>query len=161
MILVVADTSPLNYLVRIGAIEILSHFFDQVVIPGTVLTELLHPATPSAVRQWATKLPEWAVMRTAKATTPLDLDPGETEAIALALELQSFAILLDDGSARAKARALGVPVTGTIGLLERAAAAGLIDLPTVFKQLRQTNYYASPGLLQAALDRDTERRHGK
>lgn len=49
------------------------------------------------------RLPEWAVSRAAHSIVPLDLDRGETEAIALARELNAFAVLLDDGSARAKA----------------------------------------------------------
>jgi len=161
MILVVADTSPLNYLVQIEAIGILPRLFDQVVIPETVHQELLHPATPDIVRRWAMRLPEWAVSRAAHTIVPLDLDRGETEAIALARELNAFAVLLDDGSARAKARALGISVTGTIGLLERAAMADLLNLPEVIKRLRLTNYYASSELLQAALERDAERRRLK
>ncbi len=161
MILVVADTSPLNYLVQIEAIGILPRLFDQVVIPETVLQELLHPATPEIVRRWAMRLPEWAVSRAAHSIVPIDLDRGETEAIALARELNAFAVLLDDGSARAKARALGISVTGTIGLLERAALADLLNLPEAIERLRLTNYYASSELLQAALERDAERRRLK
>ena len=33
MIIVVADTGPINYLIQIEAIGVLAHFFDQIVIP--------------------------------------------------------------------------------------------------------------------------------
>lgn len=158
MILVVADTSPINYLVQIGAVHILPHFFDQVVIPQSVRDELLDPATPSGVRNWVLHLPAWAVVRAATRIEPLNLDKGETEAIALAQELHAFAVLLDDSAARQKARERGVRVTGTVGILERAAAANLIDLTIAIRELQETSYYASPALLQAALDRDAERR---
>ena len=41
MIVVVADTSPINYLIQIGAIDLLAHFFEQIVIPKAVQKELL------------------------------------------------------------------------------------------------------------------------
>ena len=61
--IVVSDTSPLNYLVLIGCIELLPQLFDQVFIPQAVLDELNHERTPEAVRQWVAALPEWAVVR--------------------------------------------------------------------------------------------------
>jgi predicted nucleic acid-binding protein len=57
MILVVADTGPIHYLVQIGHIDILARLFDQVIIPQAVLRELLHGSTPATVRQWAANLP--------------------------------------------------------------------------------------------------------
>ncbi len=158
MIVVVAETSPINYLIQIGAIEILPSIFDQIVIPKAVEQELLHPATPAMVRQWMERLPQWAQVRSALRVLPLNLGPGETEAIALAKEIGAFVILLDDGEARQVAKQAGLKVTGTIGLLERASSAGLVDLPTVFANLRRTTYFASAELLQAALERDLVRK---
>jgi len=57
MILVVADTSPVNYLVQIGSIDLLSRLFDHVIIPQAVLRELLSRSTQEVVRHWATNLP--------------------------------------------------------------------------------------------------------
>jgi predicted nucleic acid-binding protein len=54
------------------------------------------------------------------------LDNGEAEAIALATELHPESVLLDDKLARQMARRLGVPVTGTLGVLLRAKQVGLI-----------------------------------
>jgi uncharacterized protein len=61
MIIVVADTSPINYLVQIRAIDVLPRFFDEVVLPRAVHRELLHPSTPEAVRRWVSQLclPGW------------------------------------------------------------------------------------------------------
>ncbi|MDB6037805.1 MAG: hypothetical protein JWM99_1646 [Verrucomicrobiales bacterium] len=158
MIVVVADTSPINYLLQIGAIDLLAHFFEQIVIPKAVQKELLNAASPEVVRQWVTHLPGWATVRSALHVVPLNLDPGETEAIALAKEMGAFAVLLDDGEARRAAKKQGLQVTGTIGILERAAAANLLDLSIAFEKLRATTYYASPELLQAALDRNATRK---
>jgi predicted nucleic acid-binding protein len=50
--LVVADTSPLRYLVVIQAIEILPLLYERVVVPQAVLAELQHPRSPREVRDW-------------------------------------------------------------------------------------------------------------
>jgi predicted nucleic acid-binding protein len=161
MILVVADTSPIHYLVQICAIDVLARLFDQVIIPRAVLQELLSHSTPSEVRQWAANLPMWASVQSAGNIQPLSLGGGETEAIALAKELRAFAILLDDNEARRIAHQQGLAVTGTIGILEHAAALNLLDLPDAIGKLKRTTFYASEALLQKALERDAERRHRK
>lgn len=80
MILVVADTSPIHYLIQIGTIDVLPRFFDEIVIPRAVIAELLDPSTPQIVHNWASALPKWAVVRGATHIQPLNLDKGETEA---------------------------------------------------------------------------------
>ena len=105
--------------------------------------------------------PHWIAVRSAQHIVDLNLGPGETEAIALAKELGAFAVLLHDGEARQAAKEQGLQVTGTIGLLERCAEAGLLELPSAISKLKATNYYAAPELFQAALDRDNVRRRSK
>jgi predicted nucleic acid-binding protein len=157
MILVVADTRPIHYLVQIGAVDVLAHLFDQVIFPHAVLQELLSHSTPSEVRQWAANLPPWASVRTAVSLQPLSLGEGETEAIALAKELRAFAIVLDDNEARRVAHQQGLAVTGTVGILERAAALNLLNLPDAIAKIKSMTFFASDALLQNALARDAER----
>ena len=57
--IVVSDTSPINYLVLIGEIELLAQLFTRVLAPETVARELLHPGAPEAVRRWANQPPAW------------------------------------------------------------------------------------------------------
>jgi predicted nucleic acid-binding protein len=59
----------------------------------------------------------------------LDVDAGELEAICLACEIKAAAVLMDDRAGRSAAVHCGLAVIGTIGLLEQAAARGLLDLP--------------------------------
>jgi len=96
--IVVSDTSPLNYLVLIDAIDVLPQLFGEVHVPPTVMQELQHPRTPEPVKRWAQSPPDWLLIQSPSADTPLDprLDPGEAEAIALALELHATAILVDE-----------------------------------------------------------------
>lgn len=51
--IVVADTSPLHYLVHINEIELLPFLFGKVLIPHAVLEELTHEGTPVRTKEWA------------------------------------------------------------------------------------------------------------
>jgi len=81
MTLVVADTTPLHYLVEIGYESLLPRLFTRVWIPGTVAAELRHERTPAVVRQWASQLPSWIEVRKvdvpAAAHELAGLDRGE------------------------------------------------------------------------------------
>ena len=50
MLLVIADTSPVRYLVQISQIELLARLFEQIELPSIVAAELRHPSAPVAVR---------------------------------------------------------------------------------------------------------------
>lgn len=97
--MVVADTSPLNYLVLIHHINLLPELYGRVLIPESVLEELSAIETPQLVRNWATNLPEWIEVLPA---TPLDdagltrLHAGERDAISRDYEkiFESVAILV-------------------------------------------------------------------
>jgi hypothetical protein len=61
--LVVADTSPLNYPVLIGHEAILPALYARVLIPPAVLTDLRQARTPEAVRAWVAQPPAWLEVR--------------------------------------------------------------------------------------------------
>lgn len=149
MTAVVSDTTPLNYLVLAGCVEILPRLFSSIIIPPAVHREMLHARAPVALRTLALDPPLWLQIRTpSRAVIVADLEEGEREAITLALELGHEALLLDEQAARAEAVRLGLLTVGTIGLLLKASELGMIDLPEVAARLRQTNYRASPALWQ-------------
>ena len=159
MILVVADTSPIHYLVLIEAVQVLPQLFDRVVIPQAVLAELSHahaPACRSGLGRCAASRAE--VRTAARVDLAGVLDPGEAEAIALAQELGADSVLLDELEGREEALRRGLPVAGTVGVLERAAERGFISLPQALQRLGQTNFHITHELLQQALARDAARR---
>jgi predicted nucleic acid-binding protein len=86
------------------------------------------------------------------------LHQGEAEALQLALQTKASGVLMDDLDGRAAARRLGLTVIGTLGLLERAAEKGLVELPQAVARLRATSFFVSEELLEAALERDRQRR---
>ena len=151
---VVSDTSPLHYLVLCESVDVLRTLFGEVLIPPTVFQELQHQHTPPQVRAWAQSLPAWIkVQKPAVLDQTLNADEGEREAIALACEIKVVAILMDDRKGRIEAQRCGLQVTGTIGLLEAAAARGLVDLTKAVQLLRQTNVRLDDELIEAALRR--------
>jgi predicted nucleic acid-binding protein len=159
---VIADTSPLNYLVLTEYAEVLPHLYGQVVIPHAVLQELLHPNAPPAVARWIAAAPAWLVVDQNVRSLPdvqVDLDSGESAAIALAQANQPDVLLLiDEVRGREQAMRLGIRTTGTLGILDAAAANGLLDLRSALQTLRATNFYVSSGILSRLLEKDVLRR---
>ena len=51
--IVIADASPVNYLILIDQIEILPKLYGEIVIPQSVLAELMVERSPAPVRSWA------------------------------------------------------------------------------------------------------------
>jgi predicted nucleic acid-binding protein len=159
-VIVVSDTSPLNYLVLIDAIEILPKLFLEVHAPTQVMEELDRPRTPEAVRKWAQAPPKWLCVSTPLTTlaSSIRLDPGESQAIALAEELGATAILIDERKGRRVAEQLGLDAIGTLTVLEFAAERNLIELRHTLEALRQTTFYITDAYINAALARDVARR---
>ncbi|MBV8360517.1 MAG: DUF3368 domain-containing protein [Deltaproteobacteria bacterium] len=157
--LVIADASPLHYLVLIGCSDILPTLFETVFIPTVVRDELVHPETPEIVRTWTENLPSWLEVRVAPVIDDPSLHPlddGEKAAIALALELK--ADLIDDRAGVAVARAKGFAATGTLGLLDLGARRQLLRLDEAFARLKTTNFRYPPEIMEALLARANERR---
>jgi predicted nucleic acid-binding protein len=94
---VVADTSPINYLVLIEQIDLLTRLYTRILIPPAVLAELKHPLAPKPVSDWACDPPKWLEVLSPKDSLTLaQLDLGETEAIALATEMHAEVLLIDE-----------------------------------------------------------------
>ncbi|MCI0747811.1 MAG: hypothetical protein L0Y58_20580 [Verrucomicrobia subdivision 3 bacterium] len=157
--IVVADAGPLHYLVLIDCGEILGNLFDRVLVPFAVRDELMHPHAPEKVKNWIVLRHPWfEIAPVAQTQSVRGLHRGEAEALQLALERRADAVLIDDMDGRAAARRLGIPTIFTVAILELAAEKGLIDLPTTIARLRQTSFFISQQTLDAALERDKQRR---
>ena len=153
--IVIADTTPLNYLILIDLTHILHELFGQVIVPRAVLAEMESLLAPDTVRQWLAQRPDWLVVKDIhqEDLTLAHLDQGERDAITLAQELQADLLLIDERLGRQAAIDRKFNVTGTVGILDRAATRGLIDIAEAVSRLRQTNFRVSPRLLNTLLDR--------
>jgi predicted nucleic acid-binding protein len=163
--LVIADTSPLNYLAWIDEIAILPQLYGKVIIPPEVRTELLATDAPAAVRSWASDIPSWVEICDSDPVLRDDprwriLDLGERAALALAAARQPSVLLIDERAGTEIARALGFSVTGTLGVLDEAARRQLISLPDAIERLQRTSFRYPKPVVDRLLEEDARRRSG-
>jgi predicted nucleic acid-binding protein len=163
--IVVADTSPLNYLIRVGQSEVLHDLFDRVLAPNAVITEMLHSDAPPEVRAWAMHPPAWLTVlspeRIDSSLSP-DLGSGEREAISLAMETNADVLLIDDRAGRQQAETRHIRVAGTLAVLLQASVRGQLDFRVSLRQLRILGFRISPLVEKAMLvryERTREQEH--
>ena len=159
--IVISDTTPLNYLILIERENLLYKLFGKVIIPQAVFDELSASGASEKVRQWIKKLPFWIEVRQTVLIpdASLDiLDAGEREAILLAQELAADLLLVDDRQARQAAINLGINITGTVGILDKAAREGLIDLRTTIAEIQKTNFRIADDVVRKLIEEDEKRR---
>jgi len=160
-LIVVADASPINYLILIGHIDVLRRLYERVAMPEGVIRELRATGSPPEVQTWAARPPEW--IETHRVEVPPDagleaVDAGEAEAIVLAERMRPDVLLvIDDRDGRREAARRSIPTTGTLGVLNDAARRGMLDLADALGRLSRTTFRASPALLQELLDRAQRR----
>ncbi|MBD2579471.1 DUF3368 domain-containing protein [Oscillatoria sp. FACHB-1406] len=151
--IVVSDTSPINYLLLIDRIDLLPQLFQQIIIPDVVRDEMLAPLAPPVLQQWITNPPPWLIVQPVSgvdATLSL-LDPGEQAAITLAQTLPADLLIIDERLGRRIARERKIAVIGTIGILDDAARQGFIELSVALDRLQQTNFRISRRIVQDLL----------
>ncbi len=128
--MIVSNSTPLINFAAINRLDILERLFGTVVIPPAVAYEVLegshqHPSM-SAVRE-ATCIARHDIANIMlRDALLLELDPGEAEAITLALEQKAALLLLDEIAGRTIAESYNLVFTGSIGCLIEAKRAGII-----------------------------------
>jgi predicted nucleic acid-binding protein len=156
--IVVSDTTPLNYLILIDAAQVLPALFGRVCAPTAVMRELSDRRGPQPVRAWASSPPDWLVVQEPTQidqTLPKALHKGELEAISLAQELGADWILIDERKASRAAENCGLRVAGTLGILEEGGARNLIDYEKARDRLvKETSFYVTDDVLH-----ESERRY--
>lgn len=154
----VADASPLIILAHGGRLDLLRVLFGRVIVPGMVKREILRPGIPDAAIEALRSL-AWLVTVDVEAIPSLirrfRLDPGEEAVLAWAWAHPGSAAIIDERRGRRAARALGIPVIGTLGIIVEAKARGVIPAarPVVEQLLPTTNWHMSSRLLDQALSR--------
>lgn len=157
--LVVSDTSPILNLAVIGHLDLLRRQFGDVVLPPAVLEELKVDADYPGTVEIRQALEEgWLRMvelQNDQMTRALrrELDDGEAEAIALALELGVETILMDERDGRLIAKAMRLAPIGVLGVLVRAKHEGDVGSLKEALDLLQNNagFYISEHLAKTIL----------
>ena len=159
--IVISDTSPINYLVLIEQAEVLHLLYGRVVIPQAVFDELQRERTPAAVKEWLTHSPAWLEVQQVSSLFDAaleKLDDGEREAIILAEEMHADAIIMDERDGVREALQRNLRVIGTLGVLDEAAARGLLELTEALARLQQTSFRINAELIDSLLEQDAKRR---
>ena len=155
--IVISNTSPLTNLAAIGQFSLLQSLFGQIEIPVAVSGELSAGGKnwPGAAEAAAAN---WVRIKTVNNPAlvdalRLDLDFGESEAIALAIESRADLVLLDEQSARFAAQHFNLRVMGVVGILLRAKNMTLLNSvrPHLDALRQQAGFFLSEPLYQHAL----------
>jgi predicted nucleic acid-binding protein len=152
----VVDTSPLIFLAKLDRLDLLQRAAEEVSVPLAVVQEVRqYPDKASLKIEEA--LGSWLRVERVRELQTVeiflaDLDHGEAEAIALALELAADRIVMDDLDGRRVVRRLGLDAIGTLGLLLAARLRGeLASLKGEIDRLHQEGFRASASLVAALL----------
>src|SRR5262249_14061478 len=141
----ISNSSCLIALDASGHIDLLQKLYTTITVPEAV------------ARECGTALPSWAIVRVVQdkllvQSLSLNLGDGESEAIALAMELTPVRLILDDKKARRLAQQLQLPTTGTLAILLRAKQQGNIPkVRDVLDALRASGFFVSEALVEQVL----------
>jgi len=132
-------------LTNVGELDLLQKVYGQIV------------TTPEIAAEFGEPLPEWVEIAEVKdkyrqTILELQIDKGESSAIALALETPASVVILDDYKARKIAERLGVTFTGTIGVIIKTKLNGVVpSVKPIIEKIKQTDFRLSAEIESQAL----------
>jgi predicted nucleic acid-binding protein len=163
---VVADTSVLITLAAGEQFHLLREFYGAIYIPPAVWKEVTASAKPFGLPQaQQARQAGWLIVQSPAQpsvdrvrTLPFVLQPGELEALALALDLTGALLVVDDAQGRRAAQSLGLAYTGSLGILLRGKAEGKIPArrPVLERLKQRTSFWLSETVYQTALNQAGE-----
>lgn len=154
---IVSNSSPLIALASIDSLDLLHALYGIVHFPEAVYQEVV---VSGAGRRGATTIANthWIVRhgvknrQTVAQLQSAGLNQGESEAVALALELSANLLIVDEYDARSIARQRGIAITGAVGVLIAAKNAGIVAaIKPLLSQLLAAGFYISPQIIADAL----------
>jgi uncharacterized protein len=147
--LVVSDTSAISNLIQVELLDILHQLFGQIIISNAVYEEL---SEIDSQKLYIDKL-SWIHIETVKNQDFVhelenDLDKGESESIALAIELNADFLIIDELKGRKIAENLGIKIVGLLGSLLKAKEKGYLQTiaPILEKLSTQAGFNINPQL---------------
>jgi hypothetical protein len=155
--IVVSNASPIINLAAVERLDLLRQLYGQVTIPQAVYDEMV---VAGAGQPGATKVATSGWIKTRQVTNEtvvaalrLELDPGEAEAIALAVELKADSLLLDERKGREIALRLGCKTVGLLGILVEAKHTGLVPAvkPIMDELIERAGFWITASLYDRVL----------
>ncbi len=148
---IVSDTSCLILLEKIGELDLLHKVFGDIIITQDVADE------------YGLILPSWISIQNPtdqkyQKILETSVDKGEASAIALAVELVDCLLIIDDLKGRNLADALGIKITGTLGVILEAKLSGKIAaVKPILAAIKQTDFNFSGELEKKILTKANEK----
>ncbi|MCC5634964.1 DUF3368 domain-containing protein [Nostoc sp. CHAB 5844] len=158
--IVVSDTSPITNLAAIKQLDLLQKLYAQIIIPAAVYNEMVSvdQLVPGAVEVQTFAWIQTQTVRNLQQVIIIqesqeNIDLGEAEAIALALELNADLVLMDERRGRIVATSYGLQVTGLLGVLVQAKRNNLIPTvqPLIDQLIEEADFRVSDQLYMAIL----------
>jgi predicted nucleic acid-binding protein len=130
---------------------------DEIVVPGAVLAEIDAGPADDLARQYLAGVPFPVVdVVLEPVVAAWDLGAGEAAVLSHALVNPGWTAVVDDGAARRCARALDIPMIGTLGLILRARLAGLIPAAVpVLRAIKAQGFHLDDDVIRLALQQTT------
>ncbi|WP_395051225.1 DUF3368 domain-containing protein [Flavobacterium sp.] len=147
---IISDTSCFIILSKIEALDLLQMVYGQIL------------TTSDIAEEFGEELPDWVIVKevsdkSKQKILELQIDKGESSAIALALEIPDSILILDDFKARKIAQQLGLKITGTIGVIVKAKLTGKIpSIKPYLDKIKITNFRISSEIEIQALKEANE-----
>jgi len=147
---IISDTSCFIILSKIEELDLLQKLYGQII------------TTPDIAEEFGEKLPDWVSIENVtdkyrQRILEMQIDKGESSAIALALEIPNSTLILDDIKARKIAMNLGLSFTGTIGIIIKAKLSGIIpSIKPFLEKIKETNFRISTEIELQALKESGE-----
>ena len=160
--IVISDATPIISLAKIDKLDVLSKFYNEVVLPQAVYDEVCsNPRYKSEAEMIQAcafiEIETITNNQSVKILRAAGLDLGESEAIVLADSLPDSLLLMDERKGRQIASSMGIRIIGTLGLLLQAKKQGLIkDIKQLLDTLIDANIRISESLYQSILEQADE-----
>lgn len=145
---VIVNSTPLIALCKVNQLELLRELYTEIAIPEAVFQEVT--AKNDSVKRKILENGAWIHVQSVSDTIDrrmykAKLHDGEVEVMILAQEIKADLVIIDDNAARKTAIYLSLPLTGTVGVLLRAKAEGLVPkvMPIVDNMEQNGLYYGS------------------
>jgi len=144
---IIADSSCLIALSNIGELQLLHQVYEQITI------------TPEIEYEFGEPLPNWITVEEVTdkkkiSILELELDKGESSAIALAIERENSLLVIDEKKGRRVAKKMGIKITGILGVAVKAKEIGLIEkVGPIIEKMEKVDFRISASLKEKILKR--------
>lgn len=151
----VVNASPLILLGKVGRLDLLVQLADRILVPAAVAAEVSAKADGAATLEVVRSSARCTLVEDQTVVAPIlawDLGAGETQVVSTALAIGAERVVLDDLEARRCAKAMGLRIIGTLGIVGRAKASGKLNAAApVIDQLRRQGLYARDEIVRELL----------